>query len=81
MSNNKNMQTLQGDDDWVDIFQVMYDPVEVRYDKLNPMYEFSRSLYYTWLGACVSTMIAQAYVLAPRYRNFALLADLLLQPS
>lgn len=75
------MQTLQGDDDWIDMFQVEYDPVEVRYDKLNPMYGFSRSLYYTWLSACESIRIAQAYVLVPRHRNFALLADLLVQPT
>ncbi len=75
------MQTLQGDDDWIDMFQVEYDPVEVRYDKLNPMYGFSRSLYYTWLSTRGSIRMAQAYVLVPRHLNFALLADLLVQPT
>ena len=75
------MQTLQGDDDWVDVFQVKYDPVEMRFDKLNPMYGFSRSLYYTYVAVLVSNRIPEAYVLAPRHRNFALLADMLVQPT
>lgn len=75
------MQILQGDDDWVDVFKVDYDPDEIRFDRTNPMYGYSLSLYYAWLSALNQKPIKQGIVLMPRRISFAELADMLLLPD